>query len=47
MSTDVSLHLPTPVDRDDWSPWDDEPIHPATDGYDFTPTISDDGEDAS
>jgi hypothetical protein len=22
-----------------WMPWDDEPVHPETDSYDFHPTI--------
>lgn len=37
---------PAAVDRDDWAPWDYDPVHPETDGYDFTPTIRDD-EDPS
>lgn len=40
------LHLPTAVD-DDWSPWDGDPVHPETDGYDFTPAITDESGDPS
>lgn len=28
-----SLHDPRDPDDDRWSPWDGEPVHPETDGY--------------